>query len=79
MACSSRARSFYLGQYGGIAFEGPYPSDHYEPKRYFSRLTDEDLRAVVSGSFTIVDFHRVEVGADHDFGHFQAFVLRAPR
>jgi SAM-dependent methyltransferase len=67
---------FYLGQYGGVAFEGPWLDDSYDPPRYFSRLTDADLRTVVSEVFTVDDFRAVDVGAPADLGHFQAFVLR---
>lgn len=67
---------FYLGQYGGVAFEGAPPDDTYEPKRYFSELTDERLRDLVGDVFTFVEFRSVDVGADS--GHFQALVLRAP-
>jgi SAM-dependent methyltransferase len=68
---------FYLGQYGGVAFEGPWLGDSYDPPRYFSRLRDDDMHRVVSGVFTVDDFRAVDVGASPDFGHFQAFVLRA--
>jgi SAM-dependent methyltransferase len=67
---------FYLGQYGGVAFEGTWPGDTYEPKRYFSRLTDERLCEIASGVFAIVDFRVVAIGAE--VGHFQALTLRAP-
>lgn len=36
---------FYLGQYGGVDVEGIAENDTYEPKRFFSRLTDERLLA----------------------------------
>ena len=68
---------FYLGQYGGVAFEGHWPADTYDPPRYFSRLTDPDLTRFVRAVFTVDDFRTVDVGAPADFGHFQAFVLRA--
>ena len=67
---------FYLGQYGGVAFEGAAPDDTYEPKRYFSELTDDRLRDLAGEAFTIVEFRAVDVGSDS--GHFQALVLRAP-
>ena len=69
---------FYLGQYGGVAFEGPWLDDDYDPPRYFSRLTDADLSRVVSEVFTVDDFRAVDVGAPADFGHFQALTLRCP-
>jgi SAM-dependent methyltransferase len=68
---------FFLGQYGGVEFEGPWLGDGYDPPRYFSRLTDADLTRVVSDVFTVEDFRPVDVGAPADFGHFQAFTLRA--
>jgi SAM-dependent methyltransferase len=68
---------FFLGQYGGVAFEGPWLGDTYDPPRYFSRLTDTDLTRIVGAVFTVDDFHAVDCGMPADFGHFQAFVLRA--
>ena len=53
---------FFLGQYGGVAFEGVWERDHYEPKRYFSRLTDDRLREIAAGIFTVVDFRAVDIG-----------------
>ena len=50
-----------------------------EPPPPVGSATDEAMRAVVSDVFTIVDFRAVDVGTGHDFGHFQAAVLRAPR
>ena len=67
---------FYLGQYGGVPFEGPWLGDSYDPPRYFSRLADEDVRRVAAEVFTVDDFRTVDVGAPADFGHFQALVLR---
>ncbi len=69
---------FYLGQYGGIAFEGPWLGDNYDPPRYFSRLTDAELQRVAGEAFTVDDFRTVDVGAPAAFGHFQAMVLRVP-
>jgi SAM-dependent methyltransferase len=68
--------AFYLGQYGGVAFEGPWLDDSYDPPRYFSRLTDDDLRRAAADVFTVDDFRAVDVGAPADFGHFQALVAR---
>jgi SAM-dependent methyltransferase len=69
---------FYLGQYGGVAFEGPWGGDSYDPPRYFSRLTDDDLRRAAAEVFSVDDFRTVDVGAPADFGHFQALLLRRP-
>jgi SAM-dependent methyltransferase len=68
---------FYLGQYGGVAFEGPWLGDTYDPPRYFSRLTDDDLNGIAGEVFTVEDFRVIDVGAPAAFGHFQAVVLRA--
>ena len=67
---------FYLGQYGGVAFDGPWLGDTYDPPRYFSRLTDAALRAAASKVFTVEEFRTIDVGAPADFGHFQALLLR---
>jgi SAM-dependent methyltransferase len=67
----------FLGQYGGVERSGPAPDDGYEPKRFFSSVTDERLRAAVgaAGFAAIVDFHVVEFG-DGDGGHFQSLTAR---
>ena len=67
---------FYLGQYGGIDHEGAFADDTYEPQRYFSLLTDEDLFAVARTHFEIESFQGVEIPSD-DGDHFQSMVLRA--
>jgi SAM-dependent methyltransferase len=67
---------FYLGQYGGVTFEGPWLDDSYDPPRYFSRLTDAELHRVAAEVFTVDDFRAVDIGVPADFGHFQALVLR---
>jgi SAM-dependent methyltransferase len=69
---------FYVGQYGGVEFEGVWERDHYEPKRYFSRLTDGRMRAVAAEVFAVEDFRAVDCGESPEFGHFQALTLRAP-
>ena len=67
---------FFLGQYGGIDHDGVFADDDYEPKRYFSLLTDEDLLAVAREQFEIVSFRAVDIKSD-DGDHFQSVVLRA--
>jgi hypothetical protein len=67
---------FFLGQYGGIDLEGPVADDNYEPKRFFSFLTDDDLLAVAGGHFAVESFHAVDIKSD-DGDHFQSLVLRA--
>lgn len=65
---------FYLGVYGGKESEGVYPEDHYEPKRFFSFLSDEQLEAVATKFFELVDFRRIPL-KEGEF-HFQALILR---
>jgi SAM-dependent methyltransferase len=66
---------FYLGQYGGVDLEGPVADDNYEPKRFFSFLSDESLLAVVSAQFQVESFHPVDINSD-DGEHFQSLVVR---
>jgi SAM-dependent methyltransferase len=65
---------FYLGVYGGKESEGVYPEDHYEPKRFFSFLSDEQIEAVATKLFELVDFRQIPLQGD-EF-HFQALILR---
>ena len=53
---------FYLGQYGGIVRDGAWEGDSYEPKRYFSFLTDEELLAFARERFEVESFNAVDVG-----------------
>jgi SAM-dependent methyltransferase len=64
----------YLGQYGGSSFEGIWESDHYEPKRFFSFLSDEDLRDLVEPWFEVHAFKRESHGPPSEYG-FQALLL----
>jgi SAM-dependent methyltransferase len=64
----------YLGLWGGDSFEGTLPQDRHEPKRFFSRRTDEEIFGYAREAFEVVDFHTVE-----DEGrHFQALTLVRP-
>lgn len=66
----------YLGQYGGIEQDGVFEEDTYQPKRYFSWLTDDQLQQVLGECFEILTFESIDIGAD-DGSHFQAAILRA--
>jgi SAM-dependent methyltransferase len=65
---------FYLGVYGGKESEGTYPGDDYEPKRFFSFLSDEQIEGIATGFFALVDFRQIPL-EEEEF-HFQALVLR---
>lgn len=66
---------FYWGQYGGKDHEGTWESDHYEPKRFFSFMTDDQIQAVAGNYFTVLAFKPITV-KDEDDIHFQSMVLR---
>lgn len=68
----------YVGQYGGVEQAGPLDDDAYDPPRYFSWLTDDDLLAVLSAQFEVVSFDAVDAGGPDDGVHFQASILRTP-
>ena len=66
---------FYWGQYGGRDSEGVYEGDHYRPKRFFSFLTDEGIRAAARSCLDVVRWRRITL-EDEGGLHFQALVLR---
>jgi len=66
---------FYWGQYGGIDSEGVWPQDHYEPKRFFRLMTDDQIRTLAAERFEVVSFQRIEVERDTGM-HFQSLALR---
>lgn len=66
---------FYFGVYGGHSFEGVWPEDHHDPKRYFVFYPDDELRRRVSGWFDEVSFRVVEIEGDGE-SHFQSLILR---
>lgn len=67
---------FCVGLYGGYDFEGIWEQDTYEPKRFFSFLTDEHLLRAVEKTFDVVSFECVDVGVDDPRLHFQSVILR---
>jgi len=69
---------FYLGQYGGRESEGINEQDTYEPKRFFSFLTDDSLQALAADLFTPVDFRTIAVPPTDWDRHYQALILRRP-
>jgi SAM-dependent methyltransferase len=66
---------FYLGAYGGKKHEGVWPEDHYRPKRFFSFLSDEQIKEVTTRFFELVAFKQIPLEDDPDF-HFQSLILR---
>ncbi len=66
---------FFLGQYGGVDEEGVWESDHYEPKRFFARYLDEQIKEIVTTVFELVYFKQILLD-DGTMGHFQSMILR---
>ena len=66
---------FYWGQYGGVEQDGIYEGDHYDPKRYFSFISDEGLIESVKEFFEILSFKVIELNEEEHF-HFQSLNLR---
>lgn len=64
---------FYMGVYGGRDTEGVWEDDFYEPKRFFSFFTDDDLKKAVSAFYDIAYFNTEPLGPDQP--HFQSLVL----
>lgn len=65
---------FYLGQYGGKEYEGVWPEDEYEPKRFFCFHTDEQIQRATTELFELLRFKRIALEGE-DF-HFQSLILR---
>lgn len=65
----------YYGVYGGWSFEGVWPEDEHNPKRFFVFYTDDELRRRGAGLFDEVSFRAIEVDHDRD-SHFQSLILR---
>lgn len=66
---------FYLGVYGGGEFEGVWEEDYYEPHRFFSFFSDQDILALVMRFFELVYFRQVEYNPGGEC-HFQSLILR---
>ena len=65
----------YLGQYGGLEREGTWPEDHYEPKRFFSFLSDDQIKEITAEFFQLLYFKQIPLAGETDF-HFQSMILR---
>ncbi len=66
---------FYWGQYGGSQHQGIYPQDHYQPKRFFSFLTDEFLQELAANYFELISFKSIPLEGEKE-SHFQSVLLR---
>jgi SAM-dependent methyltransferase len=68
---------FYLGVYGSSEFEGIWAEDDYDPPRFFSLFTDQDMLRLVSRYFELVYFRQVRYNSDGRY-HFQSTIWRKP-
>ena len=66
----------FYGVYGGHSFEGVWPEDHHEPKRYFVFYPDDDLRRHVAGLFDELSFRVIQIEGERGNSHFQELILR---
>jgi SAM-dependent methyltransferase len=68
---------FYMGVYGGRSSEGIWEDDFYEPKRYFSFYTKEELLSILETHFAITSFEEFgpEIIGGNDLS-FQSIVLK---
>lgn len=64
---------FYLGIYGGKDSEGIWEQDYYQPQRFFSFYTDEQIQTVVTEYFDLLYFNTVPI---NDAVHFQSMILQ---
>lgn len=70
---------FYFGVYGGLDFEGIWPEDRHDPKRFFAYYQDHDLLRRVMDPFELLHFRRVSVSGERGGDlHFQSMVWQRP-
>ena len=65
---------FYLGIYGGFEFADIWEKDFYRPKRFFSFHSDENLKGILTDTFEILYFKRIEF--EKEELSFQSTILR---
>ena len=65
---------FYVSVYGGREHEGSLEDDAYEPKRFVSLHTDEQLKAKIRTVFQLHTFRHIPHGWDGL--HFRSVILR---
>lgn len=66
---------FYWGQYGGEYREGIYEDDHYQPKRFFALLEDDQIQEFAEVDFILEEFDRIQLEESSPL-HFQSLLLR---
>lgn len=71
----TREGLFFWGQYGGEYREGVYQDDHYQPKRFYNLLEDDQLREFASADFIIEEFDQINKENSSPL-YFQSLLLR---
>ena len=74
--CSSPAAGSSSASTAVSSAASTWADDVYEPKRFFSYLSDDALLGAVARVFDVVEFHTVDVDGLEPGAHFQAFILR---
>ena len=68
---------FYLGPFGGAEEEGVIANDSYDPPRFYSSHSDDEIKRVTSGFFKLVSFSGVEIGGEDPLrDYYQSIILR---
>lgn len=65
----------YWGQYGGSNTEGTLENDNYEPKRFFSSLSNDTMRLFGKTLFSLEGFEMLSVPENGDL-QFQSSIWR---
>jgi len=65
----------YIGTYGGYNFEGIWEEDTYEPKRFFSFYTVEEIMNILEKYFEIIYFKKIY--AEKKKMDFYSIILRS--
>ena len=66
-----------MGVYGSDEeFEGVWEEDAYNPKRFFSFYTDENIQKKTTEIFELLYFKRISMDGNHP--HFQSLILQKP-
>lgn len=66
---------FNWGQYGGSNTEGTLENDNYEPKRFFSSLSNDTMRLFGKTLFSLEGFEMLSVPENGDL-QFQSSIWR---
>jgi SAM-dependent methyltransferase len=66
---------FYWGQYGGVESEGSWHDDYYEPKRFYSLLLEDQIRAMSKRYFKVISSKIIETDPEDEI-HFHSLILR---